>query len=108
MKLSFNVIIYKPNPDLRMFKTNPREFHPSLGFKGYVSVSDMKTENVYSCFSIFWFILFKVLIQILFQEMFRAPAPVMAYLCELYRLHEAPVFGNGAKTQVFKIASKFY
>jgi hypothetical protein len=39
MNLSFNVIIYKQNPDLTKFKTNPREYHPSLGFKGYVSVS---------------------------------------------------------------------
>ena len=42
MKLNFNLVMYKPNPNLDKYKTNENQsskFNPSLGFKGFISVS---------------------------------------------------------------------
>ena len=37
------------------------------------------------------------------REMFSAPAPVVAYLCKMYRIHSTPVGGEQAKRNMDQV-----
>ena len=76
MKLRINVVTVQANPDMAQYQPDSQKLEyfiknkKQLDFKGYVS------------------------------EMFTAPNPIKAYLCQQFRLHKIPIFGVKAESHV--------
>lgn len=80
LKLQINVIVYNQDLNLNKYKpsVDPTRIPANFDFTGYIN------------------------------EMFTAPVPVIAYLCEVHHIHQAPVFGRGAQPQVKRLIDEFH